>query len=106
MGWEETRLLQWDYLEEDLAKTWRWPFGIPHPLEPPTELHKNFLVILQLTEKSLHHAVEALGHAALGAWQSYQPRVQDRLRMLGVRRSKLVGKEVGLQRAYAEVGGR
>ena len=60
--------LRWDYLEEDLATTLQWPFGIPHPLEPPTEPHENFLVVRQLPEKNLHHAAEALGHAVVGAW--------------------------------------
>lgn len=48
-------------------ETLRWPFGIPHPLEPPAELHENFLVVRQLPEKNLHHAVEALGHVVIGA---------------------------------------
>ena len=68
VSWEETRLLRWDYLEEDLATTLPWPFGILHALEPPAELHENFLVIWQLPEKNLRHAAEALGHAIIGAW--------------------------------------
>jgi hypothetical protein len=50
--------------------------------------------VLQLSEKSLHHTAEALGHAVVGAQRSCQPRVRDQLRTLGMRRSMLVGKEV------------
>ena len=86
--------MRWDYLEEDLAKTRRGLVGILRLLEPPTGLHENLLVVLQLSEKSLHHAAEALGHAVVGAQRSCQPRVRDQLRTLGMRKSMLVEKEV------------
>ena len=103
VGWEEMRLMGWDYLAKGYAKTQKWPSGILHPLEPPTWLHKRLLVVLQLPEKSILHAAEALDYHLAGAWQSCQMRVQDQLQMPAMRSLMLV--ESKEEKVYAGVGG-